>query len=484
MNREKAIEILLISFTVYFIFFLRLDCSWIRPWDEAVYSINAYEMEKNGNFMAPFFDGHSDFILNSKPPLQIWAQVLFIKVLGFNEVAVRLPSVICGALTAILLFVFLKRKFGNLWAWSSFFILATSNGFVNFHTARTAEMDSMLTMFLFLNQIFFFNFLTEENNNKKNIILYFIFLTLAFLTKSFEAILFLPAHFILLMIFKKFNQLIYSSSFYWGILMFGFLGVGFIFLRERYQPGYIHYIFSHDVGRVNTVIEGHKEPFDFYFNNFFYQRFSIWINFFIVGLSLLFLKEKEQKIKIICISSFVVIVTYMIIITLSITKLEWYDMPLYPLLAIISGYAGYKIFEIIPISKFSCLKQTIIVFLFFSIPICYAIKNSHDQSLLASEKKMQRLAEYIFIREKSGFDFSGWSVIDKWSNGQLLFYKYKLAEKNQTIRFADENNLKNGDKVFLMNEDSKRIIESKYEYKIIDTFNEVTAYEIIKVKQL
>lgn len=483
MNRERILECLLIGIVLYFIFFLRLDASWIRPWDEAIYSINAYEMGKNGNFIVPFIDGHPDF-LNSKPPLQIWVQVLFIKVLGFNEMAVRLPSAICGVLCAILLFVFLKRNFGKIWAWSSFFVLATSNGFVNFHTARTAEMDSMLTLFLFLTTVSLFRILMEENNKNKNIFLYFVFLTLAFLAKSFASLLFLPAHFILFLVYKKFKQTVFSLSFFTGLLLFGIFGIGFAFLRERYQPGYIDYILSHDFGRVNKVIEEHNAPFDFYFNNFFYQRFSIWIWTFVIGIALLFLNEKCKKIKTICFASIVSVVTYLLIISLSTTKLEWYDMPLYPLLAIVAGYACWKFLELFLSGSFSYTKQMGIIFLVFSIPTYYAIKNSHDQSLPVGEKKMQRLAEYVFKKEKEGFDFNDWLIIDKWQNGQLLFYKYKLVEKNQIINFVDENNLKKGDRILLMDEEAKKIVESKYEFKIIDTFNEVTAYEILNVKLL
>ncbi|MFH1004773.1 MAG: glycosyltransferase family 39 protein [Bacteroidota bacterium] len=194
MNHEKTLEYILIVVVVYFVFFLRLDSFHIRTWDESIYAVNAYEMNFNGNYFATYCNGHPD-LLHSKPLLNIWLQVLFIKVFGFNELSIRLPSAISGGLTAILLFFFMKKNFGRLWGYCSFFVLITSAGFVTFHTSRTGEMDALLTLFLFLNNIFFYKIISSEKNTNKNILLYCLFLALAFLTKSFACFLFLPAHF-------------------------------------------------------------------------------------------------------------------------------------------------------------------------------------------------------------------------------------------------------------------------------------------------
>ena len=89
---------------------------------------------------------------------------------------------------------------------------------------------------------------------------------------------------------------------------------------------------------------------------------------------------------------------------------------------------------------------------------------------------------YQYEKEKNGFNFNGWKVINKWFDGQILFYKYKLADKHQIISMADENNLAKGDKVFLINEEAKKIIELKYNYNVVENFKEVTAYEIVAEK--
>ena len=293
LRYEKYLEYFVLSVVIYFNFFLRLDSSFMRPWDESYYAINAFEMSKSGNFIVPLFNGQPDFF-DLKPPMQIWAQILSIKVLGFNELAVRLPSAICGALVSIFLFAFLKRYFDRLWAWGSFFILVTSNGFINFHTARTGEMDAMLTLFLFLNTLYLFHFVTDEEKDNKIIFLYWAFLALAFLTKSFASLLFIPAHVILLFIFRRARPLFTTPAFYFGLLSFCIISIGFIFLRDWKQPGYIDSVLSLDAGRVGKVLDGHNEPIDFYLNNFFYKRFAIWVWAFVLGIVFLFLSEKDK----------------------------------------------------------------------------------------------------------------------------------------------------------------------------------------------
>lgn len=69
--------------SLYFIFFQRLDNYQIRNWDESMFAVNAYEMSQNHNFITPYYKGLPD-MWNSKPPLQLWLQIAFIKLIGYN----------------------------------------------------------------------------------------------------------------------------------------------------------------------------------------------------------------------------------------------------------------------------------------------------------------------------------------------------------------------------------------------------------------
>ncbi|UOQ78563.1 hypothetical protein MUN84_08455 [Hymenobacter sp. 5516J-16] len=64
----------------------------IYLWDESRVAVNAAEMALNNNWLVAHFEGQPD-LWNTKPPLLLWLQVLSIKLFGFNEVAIRLPTV-------------------------------------------------------------------------------------------------------------------------------------------------------------------------------------------------------------------------------------------------------------------------------------------------------------------------------------------------------------------------------------------------------
>ena len=78
--------------------FLHLHVLPFRLWDESRLASNAYEMHTNGNLIVTYYEGEPE-MWNTKPPLVIWMQLIFIKLIGFNELAIRLSSAIAGLLT-------------------------------------------------------------------------------------------------------------------------------------------------------------------------------------------------------------------------------------------------------------------------------------------------------------------------------------------------------------------------------------------------
>src|SRR5690606_9717613 len=99
-------------------------------WDEARLAINAYEMSQNGNLIVTYFDGAPD-MWNTKPPLLIWIQALFIKMFGFNELAIRLPSAIAALFTCVVILIFSEKYLKNFWfGFIAVVVLVTSQGYI------------------------------------------------------------------------------------------------------------------------------------------------------------------------------------------------------------------------------------------------------------------------------------------------------------------------------------------------------------------
>ncbi|MGZ4089655.1 MAG: ArnT family glycosyltransferase [Bacteroidia bacterium] len=459
----------------YFIVFLKLDSFHIRWWDESMFAVNTYEMLHNGKYFSVYFDGAAD-IFNTKPPLTSWVQIIFVKAMGYNELAVRLPSAIAAALSILLLFKFMAEQFDLIWAWLSALILLTSVGFINFHTARTADADSMLTFFLLATNIYFLKYLLSDG--KKYIFLFFVFISFAFATKMYAALLFTPAYLIILIWQKKLKDFVMNKAFLSGFILFLFISVSLIYLREQDTPGYINEILFKDAGRIFKVVENHKESPVFYFDNLFTRRFSIWFILLIVG-SLFAFFSKNKNEKSLLLHLFILNIVYLTIITISITKLEWYDMPLYPYLSIVAAYPLCFLLEKIYFLEHATTKQKILfVGVIFAYPYFYMFDKSQGNTIPNGEKILEANERYIFKSVKENKNLDGVKVYYSGYKGSLLFYKYKLAEKNQRIELVSEGSFGVNDKVLVSNDSLKTLLSQNLKYKAIDSYGKAQLLQI------
>src|SRR5690606_35013342 len=91
LNRHPWLVFIILLVIVYFPIFGHLDTFPVKWWDEARNATNAYEMYRTGNWIVATYDYTPD-MWNTKPPLLIWIQVFFFKMLGPTVLAIRLPS--------------------------------------------------------------------------------------------------------------------------------------------------------------------------------------------------------------------------------------------------------------------------------------------------------------------------------------------------------------------------------------------------------
>ena len=77
----------------------------IRAQDEAVYSHIAITMAEQGNWLTPHF---LDRFALFKPPLAYWLAALSLKLGGVSLTTLRAPSLLAGALGAVLVFLWLR----------------------------------------------------------------------------------------------------------------------------------------------------------------------------------------------------------------------------------------------------------------------------------------------------------------------------------------------------------------------------------------
>lgn len=123
-------------------------------WDEASLGYNAFSILKTGKdewgrFLPVTFEAFGDY----KLPVYIYSAVPFVGILGLNEWAVRLPSMLSGVLSVFLLYwIVLVESKNQKWALTSAFLLAVSPW--GTFLSRVA-LEANLALCLFLTGIFF-----------------------------------------------------------------------------------------------------------------------------------------------------------------------------------------------------------------------------------------------------------------------------------------------------------------------------------------
>ena len=339
MTIKPLYALLILILIVAIPLFAHLDSFPLDEWDESHLANNALEMSHNHNWLVTTYNNTPD-MWETKPPLMIWLQVISMKVLGENELAIRLPSALAALTTCFLLFFFFTKKYNEPWLGIiSVATLVTAEGYLHLHNARSGDYDSLLTMLMTAYAIFYFLYL--EENRKKYLYTTIAFLILAALTKGIQGLMFLPGLFVYTIYKKKFISILKVREIYQGIAAFLFFVLGYYLLREHYNPGYLAAVKVNELQRYNTVIESHqgdKFYYIFWLSDHFRYAYLFAIPGVICGIC-----SSNKGIKDITV--FITLLTglYLLTISNSQTKVFWYLMPVFPFLAVLAAIFIYSI---------------------------------------------------------------------------------------------------------------------------------------------
>jgi len=129
-----------------FLFFFRMHWPNLGSWDEAWYGSIAREMAKSGDFMHSNWNGKPFY---DHPPMGFWIMALTYKIFGISEFSTRLPSVVLGILSIILVYLtgtelFKKKAVG----FAAALMLGTSVWYVI--RVRSGNLDSPFVFFYIL----------------------------------------------------------------------------------------------------------------------------------------------------------------------------------------------------------------------------------------------------------------------------------------------------------------------------------------------
>lgn len=479
----KHLKYLLLGGLLIIPLFLYMDNMAIRTWDEARNTINAYEMYRNGGFFVTYFEGEPD-MWNTKPPLLIWIQALFMHLFGPNEFAIRLPSALASLATCILLVVFFEKYLKRFWFGAiTVLILITCNGYIGVHVARTGDYDAILTLFLLFSGLFFFSFI--ETKKIKHLYLFFIFLTLGCLTKGIAGLLFAPAYMLYAIYRKKFLKLLKNKHLYFGILGFVLIIGGYYLIREALNPGYLQAIADNELGgRYVRVMGNHKKGFFYYLNSMINRDFR-GLAFLIPLGAVIGLLSKNSKILKITVFSLIMAGVHFLVISMATNKLQWYNVPEFPWLAIIMTTAIFTGFEYLrdidkkklPITV-NILPYALIILLFFQPYVHITNKVMGHNRPFAKWQRSMEIGYYLRGATKGYYDVDGFDLLTHGYNTQNLLYVKVLQDKGVDIEVKDWQNLEPNDKVLVHQPEMMECINEFYDYEILSKARNVYKLKI------
>ncbi|RYD56898.1 MAG: glycosyltransferase family 39 protein [Sphingobacteriales bacterium] len=461
---------LLLLIMLYFPVFSHLDELPLDCWDEARLAMNAHDMNQTNNWIVTTYWNNPD-MWNTKPPLMIWLQVLSIRLLGENELAIRFPSALAALGTCFLLFWFFAKKYGNaLVGLLACVVLITSDGYVRRHGIRTGDYDSLLTMFTTSFILFWFLYL--EKAKPKYFFLFTGALILASLTKGVQPLIFLPALVIYAVYRQKHLSLLKSGHLYAGILLFILLISGYYLLREHYNPGYINAVFENELGgRYTQALEGHKGSFWFYHDILSQADFKFW--YIMVPFAIwLGVTAKNVFIKRLTIFISIAAFLYLIIISMAATKLNWYDMPALPLLSVVVAIGFDQAGKWIPHSAQHKKQLTLLVAItLILIPYKIIFEKTTGGEDPADMQDNRKIAGYFQQALKGGVDIKGYYIAQTYLDQNIDWY-VRLLEERHIVKSSSPNHLEVSYKVIAFQYDVQQYIEQNYTYDFLGTPNE------------
>ncbi len=461
---------LFILLIFYFPLFLHLDYLPLFNYDEARLASSALLMIENQQYWIPYFGDQPDH-WNTKPPLMIWAQVLSMKIFGYNELAVRLPAALCGLFTLGFLIAFCKKYLSSrLLGIIIAMVLLTSAGYIQTHVTRTGDYDAMLVLWSTMAVLSFFLFLNsaESQAKFKYLVASSMFSFLAIMTKSVAGLLFLPGLFIWVIMERKTKWLFVQWKFWVCVLSVIALVVSYYGFREMIDPGYLHAVWDNEV--VNRYIDPadeHRRAATFQlFQKFWKHNFQPW--FYLLPLVFFFFVQLDKRKRSLVKLATIMTVSYFVVLAFSATQLEWYDAPIYPYAAIMVGMGIYAVWEFL-IKKQYASNWAIGIFmlLLFAAPYHKTIQSVYflDYKLLFNwesnqygqyMKRIHAHKEYTLLTN------------DDYYSSHTFFYQQAYNTGGYTIGLKSPISCEVNQKVVVCEEDVRAKIKTLYEFEILD----------------
>lgn len=456
----------------------------LLEWDESRLATNSLEMlGGTGNILVPTFGGAPD-MWNCKPPFLIWIQTLSMKAFGINELALRLPSALAAGVLCLFLFwsagIKLRKPALAIIACA---VLVTSEGYVSTHGTRTADYDSMLTLFTTLYAMLFFIFF--EQRKRGYLYAAFACLSLGVLTKGIAAMFFIPAILMYALLSRERRSIFKDKNLYIGAGLFLFISLGYYLLREHYNPGYLNAVYVNELGgRFARVNEGHVGSWNYYLEGMISWRFKYWIYLLPLGVFAGF-RSKSAEIRRLALYSSMLVLTFFSVISTAKTKLDWYDMPMYPWLSLIVAFLLYAVCQFASFAtarfKIKYFIPAVILVFIFAVPYREIYRSIIDPKIDFWSVENMNMGYMLKEAKDRKINIDGYKLV--WDDYCPNLDWYLTAYEGRIWVWHLRSNqiqtqTRAGDKIAIFKTGTRRHVEAqRYPIKPVDTYHHVVIYE-------
>jgi 4-amino-4-deoxy-L-arabinose transferase-like glycosyltransferase len=363
METRYSFCVVLVFCLAAYNFFYHLGAGPVYDWDEARNGVNTYEMLQNHDFCAGTFNHQLDH-WNLKPPLGDWCILLGYRLFGFSIMGLRFYSAFSCLLMVIILLAVLPGIFGKIPTLLAGFVLTMTPLFIYAHGARTGDFCSLFCLFYILFLVCLYK--AGDRGGGLFLPLAGICFALGFLVYSYHAVQLL----VILIAYLFLTGLYREVSFgrYVGFFLCAFLPIaGWTIWRGSYPDGaeFLKTALVYDaVGRTTQVIEGHGGDWRDYFRDLGREN-PYWSLYMAVGLLLYFAVVgfkadiKNKPLILVVLGTLVPLTLFSIVPT----KLVWYIDPIYPPLAVLTGWLTIRLLKEPKIQKVG----KVIVFLLVTV---------------------------------------------------------------------------------------------------------------------
>ncbi|MGZ6291611.1 MAG: ArnT family glycosyltransferase [Syntrophales bacterium] len=301
--------------------------------DEGRYSAIPSEMNHSGDYVTPHLKGT---VYLEKPPLCYWATALSFKIFGENEFSSRLFSALCAWGCILLVYRMGTFFHGEKTGFYAGLVLATS--LFPFAIGRLNILDMPLAFFVSVAAWCGYRYFSDPGYGKRNIYLFYLFCSLAFLTKGLIGIVFPAAILIIWLVLSgRWREILRLLSPV-GIIIFLAVAGPWLFLVQRANKDFLWFFFIQEhFLRYTTTMHSRNEPIFFYIPIIIAGTMPWWVFLFRAvkegGIKLFSLFASSEKLFLFVWAGFI-----FLFFSISSSKLIPYIAPAFLPIAVYMGH--------------------------------------------------------------------------------------------------------------------------------------------------